>query len=62
MPNQIEMSRADFCRRFGFWPDPRTDAYSFYTPDGVVTAVINLIPDAETGQAEVEWLERLYSL
>lgn len=60
--HEIEMSRQQFCQRFGFWPSPQVDAYSFYNPDGLLTSVINLIPDAQTVPAEVEWLERLYAL
>ena len=60
------MTRQEFCTRFGFWPgfwpNPQVDAYNFYTPDGILTSSILLIPDSETIKAEVEWLEKLYAL
>lgn len=62
MPEEIEMTRQEFCTRFGFWPSPQVDAYNFYTPDGILTSSILLIPDSETIKAEVDWLEKLYAL
>ena len=60
--DRIEMTRQQFCQRFGIWPPDDIQSYFFYSVDGVLTSEIMLIDDPTVAQAEVEWLEKLYAL
>lgn len=61
MPDEIQMSRQEFYRRFGILSHPDAECVNFYSPEGVLTSRIVFV-DEEVAKAEIEWLERLYAL
>lgn len=58
---RIPITREDYAREWGEYPDPDCSGMILYTVYGTPIVEYFFI-DEDVAKAEVEWLERLYAL